>query len=88
MLRSGLARLVRGYFRVFTLPKVAFVIGMALMALNMKTVEQEWLAEHAEVTELDDTTPDADLGDNGMYASPSSGDAAEVAEVATPPPEP
>ena len=49
--------MVRGFFRVFTMAKVGFLIGMALVALNIKTAEQAWQAEHVEV--IDDDDPEA-----------------------------
>lgn len=85
MLRSGLARMVRGFFRVFTMAKVGFLIGMALVALNIKTAEQAWQAEHVEV--IDDDDPEASHTTGvSIYAqaTPDSGD--EVEQVATPPP--
>jgi len=87
VLRSGLAHLTRGCFRVFTLPKVAFLIGMALAALNIMTVEQEWRANNVEVVEHDHEDFNDEL-DDGVYAGRSGGedDAGDVEEVASLPP--
>lgn len=87
VLRSGLARMVRGFFRVFTLPKVGFLIGMALVALNIKTAEQEWQADHVEV--IDEADPElVDTAEVSIYSAPQSDGGDEVEAVATPPPEP
>ena len=87
MLRSGLARMVRGFFRVFTLAKVGFLIGMALVALNIKTAEQEWQADHVEV--IDEADPElVDTAEVSIYRAPQSDGGDEVEAVATPPPEP
>lgn len=87
VLRSGLARMVRGFFRVFTLTKVGFLIGMALVALNIKTAEQEWQADHVEV--IDEADPElVDTAEVSIYSAPQSDGGDEVEAVATPPPEP
>lgn len=51
MLRVGLARLTRGYFRVFGKEKISFLVGMALVALNLKMVETD--RRHVEVEVID-----------------------------------
>ena len=79
--------MVRGFFRVFTLPKVGFLIGMALVALNIKTAEQAWQAEHVELIDHED--PDlADEAEISIYAEAASDSGDEVEQVVTPPPEP
>lgn len=53
VLRTGLARLSTGYFRVFGKDKVALLVGLALAALNLKMAEKSRHHDEVEVVEFD-----------------------------------
>ncbi|MBU3689103.1 MAG: hypothetical protein B7C54_05755 [Acidimicrobiales bacterium mtb01] len=77
VLRNGLARLSRGFFRVFGKDKVSLLVGLALAALNLKMAEKTRRRDEVDVV-------DHDWDDDSDEADTSVGEADE--DVVTPPP--
>jgi hypothetical protein len=53
VLRTGLARMYRGFFRVFGKNKIEFLLALALSALNLKMAERARSYEEVEVIDHD-----------------------------------
>ena len=75
VLRTGLARMARGFFRVFGKDKVELLLGLALGALNLKMAERTRRREEVEVVyhdwfEDNDEGSDADLDDPDIAEAP------------------
>jgi len=75
VLRTGLARMSRGFFRVFGKDKVELLLGLALGALNLKMAERTRRREEVEVVyhdwfEDNDEGSDPDLGDPDIAEAP------------------
>lgn len=78
VLRTGLARLSRGFFRVFGKDKIEFLLGLALGALNLKMAERA--RRRLEVEVIDHDWDDDEAGDGHPQVT------ADVEDDVEPPP--
>ena len=57
LLQTGIARQTRGFFRVFGLAKVSFLLAMTAAAINLLLYEKEWQKTRVEVLKHEGTDP-------------------------------
>ena len=85
VLQTGLARQTRGFFRVFGLAKVSFLLAMAAAAINLLLYEKEWQKARVEVVKHDAADPSEVDDDYLEHYAEGDEPSADVFTSLTPP---